>query len=828
MNLIIYDVEVFKYDWIVVFKNRTTGKVTTFHNDNKGVFDYINDEDIYIGFNTKSYDQYIIKGICGGLDPTELKELSDYIINTQGDYSKPIWEHEPMKGNFYKFNNADIRDDMQQGLSLKAIEGHLGLPIVESSIPFDIDRALTYEEIQEVIEYCRYDVEATDSLVELRKDYLNTKLSLGSKRGLEPKESLSMTNAKLTAKYLNARPVITDDEREYVYPNNLKKEYIPKEVLDFFDRLQDKKIKDDVLFKSKVKLNVGNTPTVIGFGGIHGAIPTYKEIGTDDRVIINADVASFYPNLMIKNNYISRSISRPKDFEEVVDERLIAKANKDTQTANDLKLVVNTTYGAMLNQYNDLYDPLKGRSVCISGQLYLLELALETIEKVPTLKIIQLNTDGIMVSVDTIHQQKFLDICTKWQKEKKFELEFDYISSIYQKDVNNYIEVDDKGKLKTKGGYLVKGVSPVGAFNVNNNYPIVSKAIVNYFTKGIEVEETINECLDIFQFQIIAKIGSMYSKVYHEVNGELVEQEQKVNRVYSTKDKSLGKLYKYKPEIDQLSKIASLPENCIIDNKNNLSIEDVDKKFYIDLAKKQINDFIGKKKEKKKMATKTTTQTKPKEVELNVYQKLILARKMFLDENIKKSGKNMGIGFKYFELKDIIPTATEIFNELGIITVLNIKDNKAVMRVINTSDQTDDVYFSIPFVQVESNKATNPIQALGSSITYLKRYLYLNVLDIIEADEIEPTLTEEQPKSKKPLNEVERKEIVNEMTESKGNATKEELKQLKDLLRELRAKTKSEHINVINSFATETDGFKSGDSERVKEMISDIKGLLND
>ena len=107
----------------------------------------------------------------------------------------------------------------------------------------------------------------------------------------------------------------------------------------------------------------------------------------------------------------------------MLEQRMKAKRSGDKSTANALKLVANTTYGAMLNKYNDLYDPLRGRSVCITGQLFLLELANHLKKDCETLFVIQLNTDGIMVSFDDSEYDKVLAIIDEWQQRTGFELE---------------------------------------------------------------------------------------------------------------------------------------------------------------------------------------------------------------------------------------------------------------------------------------------------------------------------------------------------------------------------------------------------------------------
>jgi hypothetical protein len=316
------------------------------------------------------------------------------------------------------------------------------------------------------------------------------------------------------------------------------------------------------------------------------------------RIIRNYDVASYYPNIMLKCGYVSRNIPSPKIFEDVVNKRLEAKKSGDKTTANTLKLVVNTTYGAMLNKYNDLYDPLMGRSVCITGQLFLLELANHLLTECETLRVLQLNTDGIMVSFDDSEYPKVLDITEEWQVRTGFELEEDKIGRLVQKDVNNYIEVQPNGAVKAKGGYLVRGIAPAGAFNVNNNGVIVATALREYFVNNIPVEDTIQSCQNLLDFQLIAKASGLYSKVYHVVNGEKVYV-QKCNRVYATKDSKYGTLFKTHKESGSDAKIAGLPEHCIIDNSNELTIDVVDKEWYIKLAKRQVNDFLGVKPPKK-------------------------------------------------------------------------------------------------------------------------------------------------------------------------------------------------------------------------------------
>ena len=831
MKIVTYDCEVFSHDWIVVFKDKETGIFTVVHNDNEALRSCISEDAIYIGFNSKHYDQYIIKGICADFSPQELKQLNDYIINgNQG------WQYPLLNGFYFSFNNVDIRDDTQQGLSLKAIEGHMGISIQETEVDFNLDRPLTQEELDQTIFYCKHDVDATEKLTDIRKDYLKNKINLGRMAGLTDTKAMAMTNGKLTAAMLKATAQKHDDERQYVYPDNLRREYIPQEVFDFFDRMYDPNISDAEYFKSKLEISVGECPVTIGFGGIHGAIPNYfwSEQEDPEEAIRNKDVGSYYPHLCTINGYTSRNIPSPQVYENVLESRMKAKAAGDIATANALKLVCNTTYGCLLNQYNDLYDPLMGRSVCISGQLYLLELARHCYQDIPGLKIVQLNTDGIMVQCRKEYLSQLDEICDEWQSRTGFELETDSVIKIAQKDVNNYVEIQEGGKVKAKGGYLVKGISTVGAFKINNSCCIVATALKEYFVNGTPVEETIENCNDIFQFQIIAKAGAKYKEAYHVV-GDRKEQVQKVNRVYATADTRYGKLFKVKAEDDTTAKIESLPEHCIIDNDNQLTIADVDKNFYIEMARKRVNDFMGIKPEKKSrrkkdMATATKTTKEP----MNVYQKLIEARSQFLNDGVEKSGKNMNVGFKYFELTDIVPSVTKIFKELGLIAIDKFTNETAYMTIVNCDAPEETIEFEAPFNQIApivsnaGKQVTNEMQALGSSITYMRRYLYMIAMDIVENDEIEPQITNdtsaEAPK-KAPATPEQRQEVKQELTAPAENASTLQIKGLKAVLKKLKDKDPSKE-EMIAKIAVETQGFTVISKSDCETLINRISEML--
>jgi hypothetical protein len=568
-------------------------------------------------------------------------------------------------------------------------------------------------------------------------------------------------------------------------------------------------------------------------------LTAYYEEATESRVIQNRDVSSLYPSLIEQYHYLSRNVPDPELFYAIRRDRIRAKHEGDKQTATDLKLPLNTVSGAQENRYNDLYDPLPTRSLRISGQLFLTVLTVRLLTACKTIKLLNLNTDGLMYSIDKEEVPLVDKIAHEWEVETRFELEVDEIERVWIKDVNNLLIVKKGGSVKKVGGYLNYGVSVKGAWAINNNMIVVKKALVEFFVHGTPVEETVNGDTDIFDFQLIAKAGAKYREAYHLVDGVPVSV-QKVNRVYATKDQRYGKLFKVKAENDSTAKIEMLPEHCIIDNDNQLSIDDVDRQFYIDMAKKRINDFLGIKPEKKSrrkntMATASTTK-KAETAPMNVYQRLLTARAKFLEADVQKTGKNMHLSFKYFELDDIVPPATRIFTEVGLVPLVNFTADTATMTVVNTDNPEDTIVFTAPFNQIApivsnaGKQATNEMQALGSSITYMRRYLYMMALDICENDGIDGSLGADTPApapapKAPPATPEQREEVKNELTNPEGNATSLQIRQLKNALKKLKT-ARPDKEEYIAQIAVQTKGFTVISKEDCEKILTGVSKLL--
>lgn len=559
------DFEVFAKDWLCVILDPTRQVETVIVNDRQKLIDYYEKykNEIFIGYNIRHYDQYIMRSIICGFDP---KEMNDWIVVDD----EPGWQFSDLL-NEVKLNFFDVMTTMH---GLKTLEGFMGNNIHETGVDFNIERKLTAGEIAETIEYCRHDVEQTMEVFMRREEEFDAHVGMLKAFNL-PLSEISKTKVQLSAKVLNARAINRDDEFELVFPDTLiLNKYAA--VKDWYSN-PDNRDYDKTLGNKKEPYTIAGVPHIFAWGGLHGARPNYIEEGE----FLNVDVASYYPSLMIEYGFLSRNVADPKKFEEIYQTRLKYKGEKNPLQA-PLKIVLNGTYGAMKDQFNPLYDPRQANNVCIGGQLLLLDL----IEKLEGhCDLIQSNTDGILVKLRG-NREQVVDICKEWMARTRMVLEFDDYVKVIQRDVNNYIIVAADGSYKSKGIVVKKQNS------LDYDTPILNEAVVNYFVKGIPVEQTINECNELIKFQRIVKVSRKYDYAMYgdEVKGE------RTFRVFASTRESDGGIFKVKKGKNP-EKFANTSEHCFIENGdvNGVEVPDyLDRQFYIDMATRHVNQFIGK------------------------------------------------------------------------------------------------------------------------------------------------------------------------------------------------------------------------------------------
>lgn len=591
-NRFVYNVKVYEHDWFIAVRDLSTRKGVLYHNSPnlEGMLSAFSKDGVYGGFGSKAYDRYIVKAVCGGFSPEQVFALHKHIKS-----GGAAWKFPGLSSIKWDLVNTDLSDDSKSSLNVTAIAGHLGADIPDYPVPDDINRPLTDDEIKAVSSALIQENKVLAEIMDIRLPYLDVKESISNMANLGLK-GLGMTNAKLCSILMGAKKRTYNDARDYVYPSNIRREYIPNEMFDFINKLYDKSLSDrDVFTGRKLNLNIGNCEIVIANGGIHGAIPGYDSNSLPEgRVMIILDATGFYPSVIINNGYTSRSVDDPSIYSGVVNTRKEAKAAGNKKVSDPLKTVVNTYFGSMLSPYNDLYDPLMGRSTIYTGQLYLVELLNHLSKDIDGLKVVMGNTDGFTIECNESDIPAVFAIVEEWQNRTGLTLEQDTdVSRVIQKNVNNYIEVKNDGSVKIKGE-LSRGVEQTTGFKVNNNASIISDAVVAYALHGTPIEKTIQDCTDIHKFQYITGSGNALS-CFTTVGG-VRKDLPLICRVYASRDVNADTVYAVtldKRNAVSTSKIKDIPEHCIVDNHNTISVKDIDLNYYISAACKLAESYVN-------------------------------------------------------------------------------------------------------------------------------------------------------------------------------------------------------------------------------------------
>lgn len=588
IQLIFYDFEVFKFNWLIKAIDPFKEKIYTIWDDKESLENLYQEyqSDIWVGCNNQHYDQYIKKGILCGFDP---KKVNDHIIVKE----KAGWQFSSL---FKKFPSIeyDVMTRLDRGL--KNWEGMMGNNIKETSVSFNIDRPLTEQEKRETEEYCQHDVEQTIEVFIQKKNEFDAQMGLIQ---MFPEvldiTDIGRTKAQISAKILECEKVERNDEFDLsVLPCIQLKKY--KQAAEWFMNFSGSpKSKADEIYKESLKMIIAGIEHKLAWGGIHAGKEKYHNSGKKQgRQIWHVDVASFYPRLMIWHNLLTRNCKKPEKFKMIYDTRIKLKHAEKKKEQAPLKIVINGTYGISKAPTSLAYDPRNANLICMNGQLMLIDL-IEHLEVIEGFELIQSNTDGLIVSLPDTDEAFYQmdDICAEWEARCDMELEFDEIEEIYQKDVNNYVFRFSNGKLERKGAY-VKELNPL-----DYDLPIVNKALVDYMMNNVPVEKTIMECTDLKEFQMVKKASSKYSGMYHGTyefcdNEFLVPLNEKCIRIFASRSNMDGGIYKQHAKTGNYAKVENTPEQAFIynDEVNGLKCpRKLDKQWYINLANKRLGDF---------------------------------------------------------------------------------------------------------------------------------------------------------------------------------------------------------------------------------------------
>ena len=227
------------------------------------------------------------------------------------------------------------------------------------------------------------------------------------------------------------------------------------------------------------------------------------------------------------------------------------------------KTILLSVFGAMNNEFTDFYDPQKALLVTITGQLFIVDL-LEKLEGL--VKVIQTNTDGIMVEpLDWNDEKKIIGIVEEWESRTGFVIKKEHKYNLWQRDVNCYFCVDEKGVVEYKGDALKNYDIGKDAFSTGDIFnckepPIIAQGIIACLKDYIMPEDFVNQHKDdLILFQYIAKQNT-YDYITYETftlldaSSTMMKIDGGICRAFAYNNKkTTGMIYKYKTAKGKLS-----------------------------------------------------------------------------------------------------------------------------------------------------------------------------------------------------------------------------------------------------------------------------------
>lgn len=280
-------------------------------------------------------------------------------------------------------------------------------------------------------------------------------------------------------------------------------------------------------------IQFGQCETVFGLGGIHGCIAPGRYKSTEDLVIEDVDVVSFYPNLAIQNGIRPEHLGETfnKIYNNIFQER--KSIPKKDPMNYVFKIILNSAYGLSKEINGYLYDPLFTYSITVNGQLTILMLAEMLKKYIPNIIFYQMNTDGISIGYNPKYKEKVARICKWFCETTKLELENVFYKEMIIRDVNNYIGIYTDGKTKKKGSFETET-----DYHKNPSFSVIPKAVEQYFVYGKDYRVFIENHEDVYDFLgAVKKKHNFDLNLYTLYNNLAVaEPQQKVFRFYVAND----------------------------------------------------------------------------------------------------------------------------------------------------------------------------------------------------------------------------------------------------------------------------------------------------
>lgn len=516
MNLITIDVEIYENYFLLSALNSANGKVRHFEMYegqplNKPALMKLMSDNTTLSFNGNNFDLPIIVAALSGWPVSKLKGLCDKIIQSNApswmicrDYKLKIpdrWDH------------IDIIEVAPGMVSLKVYGGRLHYSTIQD-LPIEPSALISPAERATLRDYCVNDLQTTYALYKSLEKQVALRVSMSKQYGVDLRSKSDAQIAETVIKS-ELQKQTGKQYRKPELPDGVTFKYQDPHIVEFQTEQLQKMFKTvlDISFGlgangavkmppelAKSKIKIGQAEYTMGIGGLHSCEKAQLVVAGKDEHLIDVDVASYYPNIILQQALAPKSMGAPflKVYQSIVDRRIRAKHSGDKVTANTLKIVVNGSFGKLGSKWSALYAPELMLQTTITGQLALLML-IEAFE-LAGLRVYSANTDGVVVKCKADQVDTMRNICFDWMLSTSYELEETHYKALASRDVNNYVAVTTEGELKRKGVFASGGLAK------NPDCNVCFTAVGELLANGIPLSETIVNCKDVTQFVTVRKV----------------------------------------------------------------------------------------------------------------------------------------------------------------------------------------------------------------------------------------------------------------------------------------------------------------------------------
>lgn len=546
----VYDIETYPNVFLAAFEHveypiTLLYEVSPWRNDGPALLQFLDtirqQGGRLIGFNNLAFDYPILHMTMkmNRVQPDIIYQKVQAMFDAQ-DEDK--WAHHVYAGDRY-INQIDLFkihhfDNNARATSLKALEFNMRSKTIQD-LPFKPGTILDQDQILTLRQYNRHDVAQTKLFYTHTLDMLSFREKLNT---MYPgRDWLNFNDTKIGKEYFvmrleqagvacydfgpagrtprqTQRPVIR--LRDAIIP---WVQFDQPEFRRVLEWLTQQEITETKGVFSDLTASIDGFEFVFGTGGIHGSVESRIIESTDDMVIIDLDVSSYYPNLAIANGFYPQHLGETfcTIYKSLYEQR--KQYGKKTAENAMLKLALNGVYGDSNNRFSVFYDPLFTMKITLNGQLLLCMLA-EQLMRISGLELIQINTDGLTVRLPRTEKPR-VDFATfMWEEQTQLTLEDVTYKAMMIRDVNNYIAVREDGGVKRKGAYEY-----VTSWHQNAGGLVIPKVAEKVLVEGAPIRKTVENWPDRMDFMLRTKVPRSSYLQWGE------QQVQNITRYYIAK-----------------------------------------------------------------------------------------------------------------------------------------------------------------------------------------------------------------------------------------------------------------------------------------------------